>query len=176
MRHFLLALMLAVPALAQQPSPQQPSPSVVAQREALTKLAFLIGKWSGPVTVARGPGEPLHLTQTEDVQLKLDGLLILIEGNSRAEDGQNAFRALATITYDDAAHLYHFRAYHDGRYVDTELAVPTNGFTWSFDAGPAHIVNTMHLTSAGEWAETTEAVVGSNPPRKSVDMLLKRQP
>jgi hypothetical protein len=133
MRHFLLALMLAVPALAQQPSPQQPSPSIVAQREALTKLAFLIGKWSGPVTVARGPGEPLHLTQTEDVQLKLDGLLILIEGNSRAEDGQNAFRALATITYDDAAHLYHFRAYHDGRYVDTELAVPTNGFTWSLD-------------------------------------------
>jgi hypothetical protein len=171
MRIFRFALLLAaVPATA-----QPPSTSVVAQREAMTKLAFLLGQWSGPATIVRGPGEPLHLTQTEDVQLKLDGLLILIEGNSRTDDGRTVFRALATITYDDAAHTYHFRAYNDGHYLDTELTVPTNGFSWSFDAGPAHIVNNMHLTSKGEWAETTEAIMGNNPPRKSVDMLLQNQ-
>jgi hypothetical protein len=32
------------------------------QREAMQKLAFLTGRWSGPVTIMRGPGEPLHLT------------------------------------------------------------------------------------------------------------------
>jgi hypothetical protein len=57
---------------------------------------------------------------------------------------------LATISYDDASHAYRFRAFNDGHYLDTELSVPANGFSWSFTAGPAHIVNTMHLTGKGE--------------------------
>ncbi|MGB8772009.1 MAG: hypothetical protein WCC92_20520, partial [Candidatus Korobacteraceae bacterium] len=83
--------------------------------------------------------------------------------------------ALATIAYDDASHTYRFRAYNDGHYLDTELSVPNHGFSWGFMAGPAHIVNTMHLTAKGEWNEVTEATVGSNPPHRSVEMLLQRQ-
>jgi hypothetical protein len=156
---------------------QQPvTNNVDAQREAMRKLSFLAGRWSGPVTVIRGPGEPLHLTQTEDVEYKLHGLVLLIEGKSTGADGKVLFSALATIAYDDTSHTYHFRAYHDGLYLDTELSVPANGFSWSFTAGPAHIVNTMHLTGKGEWDEVTEATVGSNPPHRSVDMLLKHLP
>ena len=156
---------------------QQPvSNNVDAQREAMRKLSFLAGHWSGPVTIVRGPGEPLHLTQTEDVEYKLDGLALLIEGKSTSADGQVQFSALATIAYDDTSHTYRFRAYHDGHYLDTELSVPANGFSWSFTAGPAHIVNTMHLTSKGEWDEVTEATVGSNPPHRTVDMLLQHLP
>jgi hypothetical protein len=54
----------------------------IKQQEAMKKLAFLVGHWSGPATLSRGPSEPLHLTQTEEVQYKLDGLLLLVEGNS----------------------------------------------------------------------------------------------
>ena len=57
---------------AQQPA----SSSVDAQREAMRKLSFLVGHWSGPVTIVRGPGEPLRLTQTENVDYKLDGLVL----------------------------------------------------------------------------------------------------
>ena len=116
------------------------SNSVDAQRDAMRKLAFLAGHWSGPVTIVRRPGEPLHLTQTEDVEFKLDGLILLIEGKSVDTDGKAQFSALATIAYDDASHTYRFRAYNDGRYLDTELSMPPNGFSWSFTAGPAHIV------------------------------------
>jgi len=157
-------------------APQPVSSSVDAQREAMRKLSFLAGHWSGPVTIVHGPGEALHLTQTENVEYKLDGLVLLIEGKSTSADGKVLFSALATIAYDDASHTYRFRAYNDGRYLDTELSVPTNGFSWSFTAGPAHIVNTMHLTSNGEWEEVTEATVGSNPPHRSVDMLLQHLP
>ncbi len=158
-------------------APQQPpSNSVDMQREAMRKLSFLAGHWSGPVTIVRGPREPLHLTQTEDVVYKLDGLVLLIEGKSTSADGKVLFSALATIAYDDASHTYRFRAYHDGHYLDTELSVPTNGFSWSFTAGPAHIVNTMHLTGKGEWDEVTEVIVGSNPPHRSVEMHLQHQP
>ena len=53
---------------------QQPvSNSVDMQHEAMRKLSFLAGHWSGPVTIVRGPGEALHLTQTENVEYKLDG-------------------------------------------------------------------------------------------------------
>jgi hypothetical protein len=43
----------------------------------------------------------------------------------------------------------------------------------SFTAGPANIVKTMHLTGKGDWHEVTEATVVSNPPHRSVDMLLQ---
>jgi len=158
-------------------SAQQPvSNSVDTQREAMRKLSFLAGHWSGPLTIVRGPGEALHLTQTEDVEFKLDGLVLFIEGKSTDADGKVLFSALATIAYDDVSHTYRFRAYNDGHYLDTELAVPANGFSWSFTAGPAHIVNTMHLTGKGEWDEVTEVTVGSNTPHRSLDMQLQHQP
>jgi len=156
---------------------QQPvSNSAEVQREAMRKLSFLAGHWSGTVAIARGPGEPLHLTQTEDVEYKLDGLVLLVQGKSTSADGKVMFSSLATIAYDDASQTYHFRAYNDGHYLDTELSVPANGFSWGFTAGPAHIVNTMQLTGKGEWGEVTDVTVGGNPPHRSVDMLLHHQP
>ena len=154
---------------------QAASNGVDVQREAMRRLSFLVGRWSGPVTIARGPGESLRLTQTENVEYKLDGLILLVEGKSTNADGKVQFSALATIAYDDASHTYRFRAYNDGHYLDTELSVPTNGFSWSFTAGPAHIVNTMHLSSKGEWDEVSEMTYGNNPAYRTVDMLLQRQ-
>lgn len=156
---------------------QQPvSNSVDAQREAMRKLAFLGGHWSGSATIVPATGEALHLTQTEDVEYKLDGLVLLIEGKSTDADGKVLFSAMATVAYDDASHSYRFRAYNEGHYLDTELSVPANGFSWSFTAGPAHIVNTMQLTGKGEWDEVTDVIVGSYPPHRSVDMQLQHRP
>ena len=167
------ALLLGLGVAAAQP----PAPSSTdVQREAMRKLSFLAGHWSGPVAISRGPGEPMHLTQTEDVEYKLDGLVLLVEGKSTGADGKAQFNALATIAYDDASHTYRFRAFNDGHYLDTEFTVPDHGFSWSFEAGPAHIVNTMHLTEKGKWSEATEVTFGGNPPHRSVEMLLQRQP
>jgi len=171
---FFVVPMALLPSilLAQAPA----SNSIQTQREAMHKLAFLEGKWSGPVTVVRGPGEPLHLTQTEQIEYKLDGLVLLIEGSSTTAHGETPFRALATIAYDDGSHAYRIRAYNDGHYIDTELTTADKGFSWNFDAGPAHVVNTMHLTNKGEWNEVTDVSFGSGPAHRSVEMLLQRQP
>jgi hypothetical protein len=155
---------------------QAPQSGADTQRQAMQKLAFLAGHWSGPITVVRGPGEPLKASQSEDVEFKLDGLVMLVEGKSTASDGKVEFSALATISYDDATKTYRFRAYHDGQYIDTELAVTATGFSWGFQGGPAHVVNTMHLTDKGEWQESTNVNMEGAPPRQVVDMLLKRQP
>ena len=169
----LLALVSMVPSLlSQEPSPA----SADVQRAAMKKLAFLIGRWSGPVTIIRGPSEPLHLTQTENVESKLDGLVLLIEGKSTSADGKVLFNALATVAYDNDAQTYRIRAYNNGHYVDAPLTVPADGFSWGFTAGPAKIENTMHLTGKGEWSEVTQAAFGNNVPQPSVEMLLQRQP
>jgi hypothetical protein len=162
---------LSISLAAQQPA----ASSTDVQREAMQKLSFLVGHWSGPISVSRGPGEPVKLTQTEEIQYKLDGLVMLIEGTSRDAEGKTSFNALATVSFDDTTHNYRFRAYNGGHYIDTELTVITNGFSWSYDAGPAHIVNAMHLTAKGEWSETTDVTVGGNPPHHSVEMLLQHQ-
>ena len=172
---FLAAAFLSVSSsllTAQQP----PVNSADVQREAMRKLTYLNGRWSGPITVTRGPGEPIRLTQSENIEYKLGGLVMLVEGKSVAADGKPQFQALATISFDDASHTYRFRAYNDGHYVDTDLNVLADGFSWGFTSGPAHVVNTMHLTAKGQWHETTEVTVGAAPAMHSVDMLLEHQP
>ncbi len=146
----------------------------------MRKLSFLTGRWSGPVSIFRGSGDALHLTQTEEVEYKLGGLVLLIEGHSTDAQNKVRFSALATVAYDDASHSYRLRAYNDGRYLDTELSVLPNGFSWGFTAGPAHIVSTMYLTEKGEWKEETDVAVGNpqehHPPHRSMEMLLQRRP
>lgn len=154
---------------------QNATPNIVAeQRAAMQKLSFLSGRWSGPATVNIGPGRTIHLVQTENVQYKLDGLVLLVGGEGTAPSGKAAFSALATIAYDGASHTYRIRAYTDGHYLDTELSVVPNGFSWGFTAGPAHVVNTMHLTPADEWHEVTQTTFAGGPPQDSVEMTLRR--
>jgi hypothetical protein len=162
---------LTIVAAAQQPSAN----SMSAQHAAMQKLAFLAGHWSGPVTIVRGPGEPLHLTQSENIQFKLGGLVLLIDGKSTGADGKAQFEALATVAFDNASQSYHIRAYHDGNYLDAPLTVLADGFSWGYTSGPAKIENTMHLTAKGEWQETTKVTYGDNPPRPSVEMLLTQE-
>jgi hypothetical protein len=154
-----------------QPQP----PNLTMQREAMKKLEFLVGKWAGEGTVMRGSG-PMKLQQTEDVQFKLDGLVLLVEGTGRNDQGQVVFRALATASYDDQVRVYRWRAHSEGRYMETELKVTPGGFSWGYDAGPVKVANTMNLTPKGEWHEITEITSGSNPPRKTLDMTLKHTP
>jgi hypothetical protein len=152
----------------------QPS-NVATQRDAMKKLGFLVGKWSGNSSVVLGPGGAKRFLQTEDVQFKLDGLAMLVEGTGRNSDGLIVFRALATISYDDTTACYRFRAYNEGHYLDTELHVASDGFAWGYESGPAKVNNTMHLNEKDEWVETTETTLGSSPTSKSVEMTLRRE-
>jgi hypothetical protein len=97
----------------------------------MKKLAFLTGTWSGEGTAFMQAG-PLKFQQTESVQYKLDGLVLTIEGAGPEYHRKIAFRAFATVAYDDAARVYRFRAYNDGRYLDTELKVLERGFEWGY--------------------------------------------
>jgi hypothetical protein len=124
-----------------------------------------------------GPAKPLRTVQTEDVQYKLDGLVLLIEGTSRDASGKVVFfRALGRSPTMMRNRNTICASYNDVRYLDTELEVTPNGFAWGYEAGPLKVRNTMRLNGKGEWVETTESQFGSEPQRTSLEMRLKRQP
>ncbi|MGE4162272.1 MAG: DUF1579 family protein [Vicinamibacterales bacterium] len=154
----------------------QSRPDVAAQREAMQKLAFLVGRWTGEATVATGPEGPRRVEQTEDVQFKLDGLVLLIEGTGRNPvSGAVEFNALATVSFDEASGAYRFRAYSGGNYVETVLTLRDRGLEWGFTAGPATVTNTMHLDDTGQWVEVTDVVINGGPPRRTTELRVRKQ-
>lgn len=59
-------------ALAASAFGQPQRPNVSAQGEAMKKLAFLVGTWTGEATTIR-PNQTIKVKQTEQVAYKLDG-------------------------------------------------------------------------------------------------------
>jgi hypothetical protein len=152
-------------------------PNVEAQRAAMKKLSFLVGKWSGEAHVLRGPGEPVELVQTEEAEYKLDGLLLLIEGVGRTKsDGRFALQALGIISYDDESGAYRMRAFNDGRWLETEIKLAEEGLgmTWGFSLGEYKTSSRLHINERGEWTELGELTIGSQPPRKFMELNVRK--
>ena len=173
MLRFLLMLALILPCLA-----QVRMPDLEAQRAAMKKLSFLVGKWSGEARVLQRTGEVMEMLQTEEAQYKLDGLLLTIEGMGRSKaDGKPSLRAFGLITYDDGAGAYRMRAYNDGRWLETDvkLAEDGRGLQWGFSIGEYKTHSVLRLNEKGEWTEAAELVVGAAPPRKLIELTVRPQ-
>jgi hypothetical protein len=153
-------------------------PDLEAQRAAMKKLSFLVGEWAGEARVLRGPGEPMELIQTEKAQYKLDGLLLMIEGVGRTKSGgQPALQALGVISYDDESQTYHMRAFNDGRFLETEVRIPAGGqsLTWGFALGEISTKSVLRIDDSGAWTELHEITIGSQPPKKLMEISVHRQ-
>jgi len=170
----IVSVVLFIPCMAQRPR----VPDLEAQRAAMKKLGFLIGKWAGKARVLRGPGDPVVLVQTEDAQYKLDGLVLLIEGVGRTKtDGKPAVQALGIVSYDDQSGTYHMRAFNDGRFLEKEVKLAENGhgLTWEFALGEIRTNSALQINEKGNWTELTEITVGLNPPRKFMELSVSPQ-
>ena len=140
-------------------------------------MRLLIGRWSGDASVLRGPGRFVDLSQTEEAQFKLDGLLLLIEGVGRTkEDGELALQALGLISFDDESGTYRMRAFNDGRWLETEvkLADQGNSIFWGFTVGEIRIDSVLRIDDNGEWTELAELTMGSRPPQKLMSLTVRR--
>jgi hypothetical protein len=153
------------------------APDVGAQRAAMKKLAFLVGKWSGEASVFRGPGQTGELSQTEEAQFKLDGLILEIEGVGRTKsDGKVALQALGLISFDDESGTYQMRAFNDGRWLETDIKLGNDGnsISWGFALGEIKTNSVMHINEKGEWTEKTELTIGGRPAQKFIDLTVRR--
>ena len=150
------------------------NPDLNAQRAAMQKLAFLVGKWNGEARLLHGSDQDLH--QTEEVQYKLDGLVLVIEGVGRKKsDGQQVIQALAIISFDDETGTYRMRAFNNGRFLESELKLveEDKAINWGFALGEIKTNSVLRINDKGEWTELAEITIGSQPPKKLLELTVR---
>jgi hypothetical protein len=171
----MAAVSMGIACMAQAPR----TPDVEAQRTAMKKLSFLIGKWSGEASALRANGQFVDLAQTEEAQFKLDGLVLMIEGVGRTKsDDRLALQALGLISFDDASGTWWMRAFNDGRWLESEVKLAGGGdaITWGFTLGEIKTRSELRINEKGEWTEQAELTVGAGSPQKLMDLTVRRDP
>jgi len=153
-------------------------PDLEAQRKAMRKLSFLVGKWSGEARMLGGSGEPIEMKQTEKAEYQLDGLILTIEGVGRAKsDHRPVLQAFGVISYDDENGSYRLRAFSDGRYLETDLKLADDGkgATWGFAFGSIKTSSILRINDQGEWTEEAEITFAAEPARKLLELSVRRE-
>jgi hypothetical protein len=69
------------------------------------------------------------------------------------------------------------RTYNDGRYLETEVKLADNGkgITWGFVLGEIKTSSVLRIDEKGQWTELTEITIGSQPPRKLMELKVSPQ-
>jgi hypothetical protein len=152
-------------------------PDLETQRSAMKKLSFLAGTWIGEAHILRAPGQTVQLVQTEDARYKLGGLILVIEGVGKTAAGALVLQALGVISYEDDRSVYRMRAFNDGRFLETEvkLLAEDEGVSWSFAVGEVRTRSVLRINERGEWTELHEITIGSEPTRKLMEVVVRRQ-
>jgi len=148
------------------------------QRAEMKRLDWLAGQWKGAGWIQMGPQGRKEFTQIETVQSKLDGLVLLIEGQGKSkEDGSTVHSALALVSYDDRAKTFRWRALTgEGRQTDTEAKVGANTMEWGLEIPQGGRMRyTIKLNEKGEWFEVGEMTQDGQTWHKFFEMTLQRQ-
>ncbi len=149
-----------------------------AQVGEMKKLDWSVGSWKGKGWIQMGPQGRKEFTQTETVQSKLDGLVLVIEGQGRSkENGSVVHTALAFVSYDERAKTFRWRAFTaEGRQTDTEAKVGTNALEWGLQLSQrGQIRYTIKLDEQGEWFEVGEMTQDGKTWQKFFELTLQRQ-
>jgi hypothetical protein len=149
-----------------------------AQLVEMKKLDWLVGSWKGKGWIQMGPQGREEFTQTETVASKLDGLVLVIEGQGKSkEDGSVVHTALAFVSYAERAKTFQWRAFTaEGRQTDTEAKVGANVLEWGLQISErGRIRYTLKLNERGEWFEVGEMTQDGKTWQKFFEMTLQRQ-
>jgi hypothetical protein len=169
----LVALALGVSAAASAQGRPDPAALIAAEREAMTRLAWMDGVWRGSAWTILTSGEKHAITQTERIGPFLDGSLKVIEGRGYDADGKVAFNAFGTISYNPSTRAYTMHSYAMGNVGDFVLTPTADGYVWEIPAGPATIRYTAALKD-GTWREVGDRIVPDKEPVRFFEMNLKR--
>jgi hypothetical protein len=103
-------------------------------KSEMQKLAYMAGKWKGEASMRQPNGTLIKVSQEEDIQYKLDGTILLIEGTGRNADGKVAFNALGIISYKPDMDSFGMKSHvQDGKQTEAYFKVlKENNFEWGF--------------------------------------------
>ena len=175
-RKTTLSAALVALALLSAFAADQPTPKEVQQKE-MKKLDWLVGHWKGSGSIQMGPQGRHEFTQSETIEAKLDGLVMVIEGLGKAkEDGSTVHEALAFISYDHRAKTFRWHAFTPEGQIDTEAKVGTDTLEWSLQIPQrGRMRYTITRNDKGEWVEIGEMSQEDQTWRKFFEMTLRKE-
>lgn len=128
--------------------------------EAMQKLAFLEGNWNGTASMMIREHGKQVVNQTEKVEYKLGGTILVIEGLGKSADEptKTVHHAFAVINYDEASKAYRFKSWLEnglsGEYVANFDESGT--FIWTMDKNDGTVRYKIKVDENGQWTETGE--------------------
>lgn len=166
-------------AAAAQPG-RPPAPDAAILREAMRPFLPAVGKWRGEGWMQTGPGEPQRAVSEETVEMRLDGLVLVVEGLHHAKladgsAGKVVHHALAIASADPAGG-YRFSTFlADGRAADARGNWENGRFVWAPPAPPGRQIRyVIDWTVADRWSEIGEMSTDGTTWTKFFEMNLTR--
>jgi hypothetical protein len=171
-----LAAVLTVVAVVSAFAADQPTSKEVQHRE-MKKLDWFVGHWKGTGWIHMGPQGRHEFTQTETIEAKLDGLVLVIEGLGKAkEDGSTVHTALAFVSYDHRGNKFRWHAFTPEGQIDTEAKVGKDTLEWTLEIpqrGRMRYIITRN--EKGEWFEVGEMIHEDQTRHKFFEMTLSKE-
>lgn len=173
----------SAPSPAAAPSGRPPAPDAGRLREAMKSFLPAVGHWRGEGWMQMGPGEPQRSVSEETVEMRLDGLVLVIEGLHHAKlpdgsAGKVVHHALAIVSADsaDPAGGYRFSTFlADGRAADARGAWENGKFVWAPPAPPGRKIRyVVDWSIADRWSEIGEMSTDGTTWTKFFEMNLSR--
>jgi len=125
------------------------------QRAEVKKLDSMVGQWKGSGWMQQGPNRQTF-TGTENVQRKLDGLALLIEGKFTNPEGKVIHETLAILDFNTKESKYRFRTYlASGMTGEQDYRLLADGYEWGFQTQAGTIRYTIKTTN-DVWFEIGE--------------------
>ena len=153
----------------------QTIPRPEGQAAELKERSFRAGKWQGSGWRMQGPGTRVEFTQTENVNYKLGGLVLQVEGEGKIATGESKFQALALISYDLARKEFLFRSFENqGRYLEEKATVREGLLEWGMEIGTRKIRYQIRLNEKGQWHEIGESAAPNGVWQKFFEMTLTK--
>lgn len=134
----------------------------VEQKEAMKKLQWMTGDWSGSSTVAVN-GQKLLTNIRESIVPGLDGTILLINVWATDKDTNTnrqslAYTAFSVISYDVKNHKYRWNTWRNSgdAYDEHPFKVGDQSFEYVADENGGQVRYKASLGSNGEFLETGE--------------------
>jgi len=129
------------------------SNSIEIKRSEMKKLDRLVGQWQGTGWIQQGK-EKQNFAGTENVQRKINGLALLVEGNFKDKDGKVIHETIAVLSPNLQKKNYDFRAYlANGNSGDYEFKAVEDGWQWGFQFPNGAIRYDIKINN-NSWIET----------------------
>jgi hypothetical protein len=86
-------------------------------------------------------------------------------------------QAFGVISYEDETKTYRMRAFNDGRFLEANVRLleEGKGMAWGFALGEINTKSVMRINQKDEWTELHEIIIGSQPPKRLMEIAVRRQ-